>query len=107
VSAAVVGEAGAAGEEDGGGGGLGGLSAGAIGSGPAAPAVELGAGETLVAAAKRHFLVTQTATAAPGPGPGLSAAAGSAAFSGPSVSGTRSFITGGAANKVRYVNHHV
>ena len=106
MSAAVVGEAGAAGEEDGG-GGSGGLSAGAIGSGPAAPAVELGAGETLVAAAKRHFLVTQTATAAPGPGPGLSAAAGSAAFSGPSVSGTRSFITGGAANKVRYVNHHV
>ena len=86
----------------------GGLSTGAIGSGPAAPAVELGAGETLVAAAKRHFLVTQTATAAPGPGPGLSAAAaGSAAFSGPSVSGTRSFITGGGANKIRYVFHHV
>lgn len=104
-----------------------------IGTGPAAPAVELGDGEALLASAKRHFLVTQqlnpslnpamtamsasttggfqggfqtsglTPSGASGSGPGSDvvqyanplAVDAAPRFAGPTVSGSRQFMTGG------------
>ena len=125
ASAAVVGAARA---EGGGGSGeandVGGESkshAGAIGSGPTAPVVELSPGEHVLAAAKRHFLVTQQGPAAAGayhhhqsgaaasaekPTPPATAAhyLDPASFTGPSATGVRSFITGGAVRATVTLN---
>lgn len=93
-----------------------------IGTGPAAPAVSLGDGETLLASAKRHFLVSQALvnpamSMMSGSSMGgsmhvsqqqshtsydtvsyanpLAGADGGVGFTGPTVSGSRQFMTGG------------